>query len=193
MNLDYSDWNQDLPSEGKEEYQTLINHLNYKEKNKFGLFFVECMPLEEDKIITDIIHDLPNKKIEVLRLFEPVHNLYDQVFDLYSRKKFDILLIKGLEHSFYEYEQLNFGEITEDKSINLTKVPLILNHLNQKREMFRDNIPISFVFILHQFSIDYFVRRAPDFLDWCSTVVQISTTSEVLEEKSFRKIVKVNY
>ncbi|MBK1988700.1 hypothetical protein A0J48_014325 [Sphaerospermopsis aphanizomenoides BCCUSP55] len=177
MNLKHSDWDEDLPPDGREEYDDLIKHL--QRNQGFGLYFVQCKPLEEEKIISAIIQDLPDKKIETLRLNEPIQGLYDQALNLYISQQVDILLIKGLEHSFHQYEMINFGKITKDKFTDLTKVPPILNHLNQQRERFRDNIPISIVFLMNQFSIDYFIRRAPDFSDWRSTLLKISATCRV--------------
>ncbi|MEO3704876.1 hypothetical protein [Trichormus azollae] len=178
MMKNYSHLDEDLLPDEKEEYQDLISHLT--RNRKFGLYFVQSTPLDDEKIITKIIHDLPNKKVEVLRLIEPIDTLYERVLELYINQQFDVLLITGLEHSLYQYEQENFGQITEDKFSNLTKVPHILNHLNQKRELFRDNIPISFVFLARPFLISYFIYRAPDFWDWRSALLEIGSINKFI-------------
>ncbi|QMS89344.1 tetratricopeptide repeat protein [Nostoc edaphicum CCNP1411] len=184
MNPNLSDWDDDLPPEPEEAYQDLLRAL--KRKSGFGLFFVQCTPGEADKFIVKLPQEIPQKKIAVLRLVEAIDNLYQPVAEFVKDKQIDILLIKGLEYSLYKYEKRNFGEITEGQFSNLTSVPHILNHLNQQRERFRDDFPITFVFLLRSFSISYFIHRAPDFFDWRSGVFELPTTPEVVIEESYR-------
>jgi tetratricopeptide (TPR) repeat protein len=184
MNPNLSDWDDDLPPEPEEAYQDLLRAL--KRKSGFGLFFVQCTPVEADKFIVKLPQEIPQKKIEVLHFVESIDNLYQPVAEFVKDKQIDILLIKGLEYSLYKYEQRTFGEITEGQFSNLTSVPHILNHLNQQRERFRDDFPILFVFILRSFSISYFIHRAPDFFDWRSGVFELPTAPEELEKESSR-------
>lgn len=185
MNLDFSDWDQDVPPERYEEYQTLINALKRKNKNDFGLLFVECTSLEAEKVFSRITQDIPEKTLEILRLGEPINTLYDRVLNLYINKQFDILFIKGLEYSLYKYEKEKFGEITETHFYDLSSVPPILDHLNKLRESFRDNIPITFVFVGRPFLIDYFIHRAQDFFDWkSSNVLNLTTVPDLDMEES---------
>ncbi|MEH2456081.1 tetratricopeptide repeat protein [Nostoc sp.] len=191
MNPNLSDWDDDLPPEPEEAYQDLLRAL--KRKSGFGLFFVECTPAEADKFIVKLPQEIPQKKIEVLRLVEAIDNLYQPVAEFVKDKQVDILLIKGLEYSLYKYEKRSFGEITEGQFSNLTSVPHILNHLNQQRERFRDDFTISFVFLLRSFSINYFIHRAPDFFDWRSGVFELPTTAELVEQESTRLLLEGNY
>ena len=191
MNPNLSDWDDDLPPEPEEAYQDLLRAL--KRKSGFGLFFVQCTPGEADKFIVKLPHEIPQKKIEVLRLVEAIDNLYERVVEFVKDKQVDILLIKGLEYSLYKYEKRSFGEITEGQFSNLTSVPHILNHLNQQRERFRDDFPITFVFLLRSFSINYFIHRAPDFFDWRSGVFELPTTPEVVEQESNRLLLTADY
>jgi tetratricopeptide (TPR) repeat protein/DNA-binding CsgD family transcriptional regulator len=191
MNPNLSDWDDDLPPEPEEAYQDLLRAL--KRKSGFGLFFVQCTPVEADKFIVKLPQEIPRKNIAVLRLVEAIDNLYQPVAEFIKDKQIDILLIKGLEYSLYKYEKRSFGEITEGQFSNLTSVPHILNHLNQQRERFRDDFPISFVFLLRSFSINYFIHRAPDFFDWRSGVFELPTTPEVLEKESNRLLVEGDY
>ncbi|MEH2422057.1 MAG: tetratricopeptide repeat protein [Nostoc sp.] len=191
MNPNLSDWDDDLPPEPEEAYQDLLRAL--KRKSGFGLFFVQCTPVEADKFIVKLPQEIPQKKIAVLRLVEAIDNLYQPVAEFIKDKQIDILLIKGLEYSLYKYEKRNFGEITEGQFSNLTSVPHILNHLNQQRERFRDDFPISFVFLLRSFSINYFINRAPDFFDWRSGVFELPTTPEVVEQESNRLLLTADY
>ncbi|MHC5768497.1 MAG: hypothetical protein ACYTXI_23320 [Nostoc sp.] len=191
MNPNLSDWDDDLPPEPEEAYQDLLRAL--KRKSGFGLFFVQSTPVEADKFIVKLPQEIPQKKIAVLRLVEAIDNLYQPVAEFIKDKQIDILLIKGLEYSLYKYEKRSFGEITEGQFSNLTSVPHILNHLNQQRERFRDDFPISFVFLLRSFSINYFIHRAPDFFDWRSGVFELPTTAELVEQESNRLLLEGNY
>ncbi|MBD2293196.1 tetratricopeptide repeat protein [Anabaena sphaerica FACHB-251] len=191
MILNYSNWDDDLPPDPEEIYQDLLCAL--ERKLGFGLYFVQCTPVESDLFIHKIPQDIPHKKIAVLRLIEPVDKLYQQVANYIQDQTIDILLIKGLEYSLYKYEKRNFGEITEGQFINLTKVPPILNHLNQQRERFRDDFPFSFVFLLRSFSLSYLIHRAPDFFDWRSGVYELPTTPELVEEESRRLLLEGDY
>lgn len=191
MNPNLSDWDDDLPSEPEEAYQDLLRAL--KRKSGFGLFFVQCTPVEADKFIVKLPQEIPQKKIAVLRFVEAIDNLYQPVAEFVKDKQIDILLIKGLEYSLYKYEKRNFGEITEGQFSNLTSVPHILNHLNQQRERFRDDFPITFVFLLRSFSINYFIHRAPDFFDWRSGVFELPTAAELVEQESTRLVLEGNY
>ena len=191
MNRNLSDWDDDLPPEPEEAYQDLLRAL--KRKSGFGLFFVQCTPIEADNLILKLPQGIPQKKIEVLRLVKAIDNLYQPVAEFVKDKQVDILLIKGLEYSLYKYEKRSFGEITEGQFSNLTSVPHILNHLNQQRERFRDDFPICFVFILRSFSINYFIHRAPDFFDWRSGVFELPTTPELVEQESNRLLSEGDY
>ncbi|MDZ8068956.1 MAG: tetratricopeptide repeat protein [Nostoc sp. DedQUE08] len=191
MNPNLSDWDDDLPPEPEEAYQDLLRAL--KRKSGFGLFFVQCTPVEADKFIVKLPQEIPQKNIAVLRLVESIDNLYQPVAEFLKDKQVDILLIKGLEYSLYKYEKRSFGEITEGQFSNLTSVPHILNHLNQQRERFRDDFPISLVFLVRSFSINYFIHRAPDFFDWRSGVFELPTTPEVVEQESNRLLLEGNY
>jgi tetratricopeptide (TPR) repeat protein len=191
MIINCNQWDEDLPPDPQEIYQDLLCSLD--KKSGFGLYFVQCNPVESDRFINKIPHDLSHKKIAILRLFEPIEKLYQQVKDFVQDKQIDILLIKGLEYSLYKYEKRNFGEITEGQFINLTKVPPILNHLNQQRERFRDDFKFCFVFLLRSFSLNYLIHRAPDFFDWRSGVYELPTTPELVEEESRRLVLEGDY
>ncbi|MEH2307616.1 tetratricopeptide repeat protein, partial [Nostoc sp.] len=191
MNPNLSDWDDDLPPEPEEAYQDLLRAL--RRKSGFGLFFVQCTPVEADNLIIKLPQEIPQKKIAVLRFVESIDNLYQPVAEFVKDKQIDILLIKGLEYSLYKYEKRSFGEITEGQFSNLTSVPHILNHLNQQRERFRDDFPFCFVFLLRSFSINYLIHRAPDFFDWRSGVFELPTAPEVVEQESNRLLLEGDY
>ncbi len=184
MTSDSIDWDEDLPADSEEEYETFVRTLERTEG--FRLLFVRCTPAEGKQLIVRVKEELPQKTIEVLRLDKPIENLYEIVEQLPNREQVNILFIQGLEHSFYEYEQTKFGDTSERYSYSWQGVPRILNHLNQQRERFRDDFNICFVFLLRSFSLKYFIHRAPDFFDWRSSVFEFPTEPEILEQESSR-------
>ena len=191
MTSDSADWDEDLPADPEEDYQTFIRTLERTEG--FRLLFVQCTPAEGKQLITRVKDDLPEKTIEVLCLDQPIENLYEIVEQLLNREQVNILFIQGLEHSFYEYEQIKFGDTHERDFYSWKGVPRILNHLNQHRERFRDTFEICFVFLLRPFSLKYFIHRAPDFFDWRSSVFEFPTTPEILEQESSRILLEGDY
>lgn len=53
-----------------------------------------------------------------------------------------------------------------------------------RRESFRDNFKICFVFLVPLFVLKYLIRRAPDFFDWRSGVWKSDTDPEIVERES---------
>ncbi len=182
MTLDLIDRDEDIVLDPEEQYQSIVRA--FKRKRGFGLFFIVCDRGKGEEIINRVKQDVPNKKIEILRFFKPINTLYDKIERLTKEKEIDILFIRGIEYSLYQYELKKFGKITENQYNNFTSVPRILNHLNQQRERFRDNFKIRFVFILPPFARNYFIYRAPDFFDWSSGKWEFPMEPEVVEEKS---------
>jgi tetratricopeptide (TPR) repeat protein len=138
--------------------------------------FVQCSPAEGTELIYRVQEDLYDKKIAVLKLTEPIDNLYDLVANLGDRNDLNILFIQGLEKSLEPYIKPGYGG--DGDYYNLDTVPPILSHLNQRREIFRDRLSnICLIFILPLFAIKYIIRRAPDFFDWGSGVFELSNDS----------------
>ena len=191
MTLDSSKWDEDLPADSEEEYQTFLRTLERTEG--FRLLFVRCTPAEGEYLIARVKDDLPKKNIEFLRLDKPIENLYEIVERLAKREQINILFVQGLEHSFYEYEQVKFGDTNERDFYSWKGVPRILNHLNQQRERFRDDFDICFVFLLRSFSLKYFIHRAPDFFDWRSSVFEFPTAPKLIEQESSRLLQEGDY
>jgi len=191
MASDGTDWDEDLPADPEEDYQTFIRTL--RRTDGFRLLFVQCTPAESKDLITQVKKDIPQKRIEFLQLHEPIDNLYKIVERLPNRNEINILFIQGLEHSFYDYEKLQFGNNTKHNFYGWEGVPQILNHLNQQRERFRDDFNICFVFLLRSFAFKYFIHRAADFFDWRSSVFDFPTKQELLEQESYRIILEGDY
>lgn len=171
-----TEWDKDDKGDAEEEYEALRRSLSWTEG--FGLLFVDCNPATAEKLVKDIKQDLPQKRIEVLRLTEPIENLYTEIAKLQNRDSIDILFVQGLEHSIYDYEK-TIKDNAERHNYSLFSVPRLLGHLNLQRESFRDHFNICFVFLLPKFALTYFNRRAPDFYDWRSGVFKFETQGEL--------------
>ncbi|XWK86981.1 MAG: tetratricopeptide repeat protein [Phormidium sp.] len=183
------DWDKDLPADPKEEYEALVRSLNWTDG--FGLLFVRCSPAEGEKLIQKVRQDIPQKNVEVLRLEQPIDNLYEMVDGLPNKDQINILFITGIEKSFVDYIKPGYGG--QGEYYKLDSVPRVLGHLNLQRERFRDNFNICFVFILPLFGLKYFIRRAPDFFDWRSGVFEFPTDREIVESEARRIIFEGDY
>jgi tetratricopeptide (TPR) repeat protein/DNA-dependent RNA polymerase auxiliary subunit epsilon len=160
-----------LPPETSDEvYQYLARSL--RRKRGFGLFFVQCTPAQATDIIAKLKDDLPQKKMQALRLERDSTTLYDRVETLWQQQPFDILFVTNLEASVVAYEDTKrlsgWGDPELIYTVSWKGVPPILSHLNQQRERFRDHFGCSFVFLVPPFVVKYFIQRAPDFFDWRS-------------------------
>jgi hypothetical protein len=78
--MSYSHWDEDLPPEPEQAYPDLVRSLI--RKVGFGLYFVQCTPVEADRLIAKLPQDIPQKKVDVLRFVEPIDNLHQRVIDL---------------------------------------------------------------------------------------------------------------
>ena len=167
----------------EEEYLLLLRSL--RRRKGFGLLFVESTPVGGEELITQIKKDLPQKKVGVLNLENPIKNLIERVQDLPNQKKLNILFITGLEKSLVEYIRPGYGG--KGDYYNLNTIPPILSHLNWQRENFRDQFRhLCFVFILPKYAIKYISLRAPDFFDWGSGKIQIETKQHLVEREAHR-------
>jgi tetratricopeptide (TPR) repeat protein len=172
MILDFSEELKPLTAE--ETYQVFTNTLQLC--SGFSLIFLQCSPGGANRLIPQVQQELPDKKIEVLNLMEPIDNLYRLVESRSDKESLNILFVRGLEKSLKADIKPGYKGIGD--YYNLNTVPPILSHLNQQRENFRDHFGnICFVFVLPKFAIRYFVRRAPDFYDWNSGVFEIKDNS----------------
>ncbi|AFY66537.1 tetratricopeptide repeat protein [Geitlerinema sp. PCC 7407] len=188
MTTDSFDWDDELPPETEEEvYRALLRAL--RRKQGFGLFFVQCTPAQGKKIVANLRRDLAQQRIEEMHLEGEVLTLYDRLTALWKAQPFDVLIVEGLQHSLYAYEDTKrFSGWSSSEIYNYSwkGVPQILNHLNQQRERLRDEFPARFVFLVPPFVVDYFIQRAADFLDWRSGLFRFPRDpQDVLKEAKF--------
>lgn len=185
----------DLPPETEEEvYRTLVRAL--RRKRGFGLYFVQCSPSQGEQVIVDVQKDLPQKRVQVLRLDRSSETVYDRVEALWQEQPFDILFITGMEEALYAYEDTKrlAGWTSEQiYSYSWAGVPRILSHLNLQRERFRDSFNCCFVFLVPLFVVKYFIQRAPDFFDWRSGLFTFPRSFEETEEEFQRLLEDSDY
>lgn len=156
MELEAINWEQDLPLDADEAYQSLVRSL--RRTDGFALLFVRCSPVQGDQIIDDVHADLPSKTIEVLELKESIDNLYDHVAALSNRDQINVLFVRGIEYSIFAYEDREMHDInlrSQSSGYGGTwqGIPRVLGHLNLSRERFRDNFKFCFIFLLPEFAL----------------------------------------
>jgi tetratricopeptide (TPR) repeat protein len=178
--LQLSKWDLDVETSDEEQYQDLVRAVR-RTHQRFKLLFVSCSPSQGEKVRCDLIADIPTKKYELLDIKESIDNLYEAINNIPNLSELDVLFIRGLEYSIFEYEDQEFGDISKRSQSDVyggswAGVPPVLARLNMQRELFRDRLPqICFVFLLPHFAVDYFIRRAPDFYDWKSGIYRFKT------------------
>jgi tetratricopeptide (TPR) repeat protein len=178
--LELSKWDLDVETNDGEEYTSLVRAVR-RTHQRFKLLFVSCSPSQGEKIRGDLMADLPTKKYQLLDIKESIDNLYEAINNIPNLTELDVIFIRGLEYSIFEYEDREFGDISKRSQSKVyggswADVPPVLAKLNMQRELFRDRFPhICFVFLLPRFAIDYFIRRAPDFYDWKSGIYRFET------------------
>ena len=158
-------------------YLTLKRDLSWREG--FGILFIKCSPIQESLIVGKIKQDIPDKKIDVLKLEHSIDNLYDLIEDRVTDNPIDILFISGIEKSF---ALRNYIKLTREKPKNCREkgsVSHLLGHLNWQRERFRDDFNCCLVFTVRKYTLKYLVRRAPDFFDWRSGVFEFPVDNEI--------------
>jgi tetratricopeptide (TPR) repeat protein len=190
-NSEVIDWDEDIPISSEDSYQAMRRAL--QRTQGFSLLFVRCSPIQADHLIDKIKNDLPQKQFKTLTLEDETENLYDLVANLPEPKNTNILFIRGLEYSLLRYEEkesfaLNLPSESKVYGGTWAGIPRILGHLNLSRERFRDSFSIAFVFLLPEFALRYFIRRAPDFFDWRSGVYDFPTERELVNSEAYRLV-----
>jgi tetratricopeptide (TPR) repeat protein len=188
---DFEGLREEQPLTAAESYQALLRSL--RRKNGFNLLFVRCSPVQADEIIRRVSQDLPNKNIQVLQLDSETDNLYEKIVDLPNYTNLNILFVRGLENALLRYEEAESeGYFLSSQSPvyggTWAGVPKILGYLNLSRERFERQFPFTLVFLLPEFALRYFIRRASDFFDWYSGVYEFPTDKDILH-REIRRLV----
>ncbi|HEY9727416.1 MAG TPA: tetratricopeptide repeat protein, partial [Chroococcales cyanobacterium] len=189
MSQTQTDVSQDSPAESEEQYQAFVRAL--KRRRGFGLLFVRCSPAQGERLIARVRKDIPQKRIDILPLEDKIDNLYEIIESLPNKDQLDILFITGIEKSLVDYIKPGIGG--QGDYYKEDTIPRILGHLNLQRERFRDSFNICFVFLLPKYALKYFIRRAPDFFDWRSGVLEFATSPELVQQESSRLVLEGDY
>ena len=163
----------------QEIYLTLKRDLSWREG--FGILFVKCTPVQKSLIIGKVKQDIPDKKIDVLKLEHYIDNLYDWIADKVKDNSINILFISGIEKSLNLDELMKLDQEKPKISHEKGSVSRILGHLNWQRERFRDDFKCCLVFIVEKYTLKYLVRRAPDFFDWRSGVFEFPVDNDEID------------
>ena len=158
-------------------YLTLKRDLSWREG--FGILFIKCSPIQESLIVGKIKQDIPDKKIDVLKLEHSIDNLYDLIEYRVKDSPIDILFISGIEKSFALRNYIKLTREKPKKCREKGSVSHLLGHLNWQRERFRDDFNCCLVFTVRKYTLKYLVRRAPDFFDWRSGVFEFPVDNEI--------------
>lgn len=186
------DWAEQLATGPDLEYRALLKSL--RRTQGFGLFFVQCTPAEGERLIQKVQTDLPQKQIEVLQLDREITNLYEEIAQLPRQDQLEILFIQGLELSLYQYEQDKLWKSSAERyGYSEGSVPKLLAHLNLSRERFRNHFKICFVFLVPLYALKYLMRRAPDFFDWRSGVLEFIGEPDRVAQASDRLLGEADY
>ena len=175
---------QSTSSTEDETYLSLLRAL--RRRKGFGIVFVQCSPSEAEQLVSRLKMDISQKHIDSIQLEGSIDNLYDLIRKHLSVSQSELLFIRGLEKSLKAYIEPGFGG--DGDYYNLDTVPPVLSHLNQRRELFRDNFRNTcFIFSLPAFAIKYFIRRAPDFFDWSTGVYTFSSEQKLSSSEALSR------
>ena len=180
---------EDIPVTGEESYQALRRSLS--RKKGFNLLFVRCSPIQGKQIIEQINKDLPHKKSATLKLDSETDNIYEQIINIPDYQQLNILFVCGLETALLRYEEAESEgyQLPSESPVyggTWAGIPRILGYLNLSRERFYQQFSFTIVFLLPEFALRYFIRRAPDFFDWRSGLYEFPTDKDTLEEEVYR-------
>ncbi|NJK36114.1 MAG: hypothetical protein HC919_14915, partial [Oscillatoriales cyanobacterium SM2_2_1] len=166
-----SQWDRIVEPTAKQAYRGLVRSLRWSKG--FSISFVECSPVAGEELIARLQQDVTAKRIKVLRFDEPIEKLFHPLLEMPELKEVDVLIVVGLEKSLRSDIDPK-GIRGEGGYYSLETAPPLLEHLNWQRDNFREYFPhLHFVFLLPIYGIKYFIRRAPDFFDWRSSVTKI--------------------
>jgi tetratricopeptide (TPR) repeat protein len=175
-------WHEDVALDPAKEYRALVRSLRWTEG--FGVVFVQCSLAKGTELVERVRQDLAGKTVEVLTLKAEDTNLLDCVAALPNVNQINVLFVQGVEQSIYAYERSQAWETPSDAyNYSEAAVPRLLSHLNLNRELFYQHFPFVFVFLVPTFVLKYVSRRAPDFFDWRSGVLEFPADAETAQRE----------
>ncbi|NEO14369.1 MULTISPECIES: CHAT domain-containing protein [unclassified Moorena] len=164
-------------SDEQESYLRLKRDLSWREG--FGILFVRCTPVQEKRIIEEIQQDINDKTVDVLKLDHSIYNLYDLIEEKVNDNPIDILFVSGIEKSLALDDYIKRTLENPKKAYQKEALASLLGHLNWQRERFRDDFNCCLVFTVRKYTLRYLVRRAPDFFDWRSGVIEFPVDRDI--------------
>ncbi|MEM8640710.1 MAG: tetratricopeptide repeat protein [Cyanobacteria bacterium P01_G01_bin.54] len=173
----------------EETYGALRRHL--QRRDGFGLVFVRCAPADVAEIVERLEGNIPEKKMGILALDEPVTDLYDLVAEKIESQPLEVVFITGFEKSLVDDIRPGLGG--KGDYYNENTIQLVLGSLNLQREKFRDQLKTCLVFFVPIFAIRYLLRRAQDFFDWRTSIYEFPMQTEALREKSHQVWLEGDY
>lgn len=177
---DLTEWDDDVTVSDDEDYAALVRAIQWAQG--FGLLFVQCSPAEGERLVDRVQADVTEKAIAVLRLDDEIEDLYEAVKTYPSIESTDVLFVTGLEKSLTPYIKPGYG--SEGDYYAKDTVPKLLGKLNLRREQFREDFPVCFVFLVPSYAMKYLTRRAADFFDWRSGIWEFATPQESLQQET---------
>ncbi len=186
--LELENW-EDIPLTEEESYQALRRSLS--RKKGFNLLFVRCSPIQGKQIIKRINQDLPQKKTAILKLDLETDNIYEKIINFPNYQQLNILFVCGLETALLRYEEAESEgyQLSSQSPVfggTWAGIPKILGYLNLSRERFYEHFSFAIIFLLPEFALRYFIKRAPDFFDWRSGLYEFPTDKNTLEQEVYR-------
>jgi len=157
--LGVGDGNEDVAAENEESLQALIRAITLSQ-GEFSLILVCCNYAHlREKIVQQLREQCP-VIIRDLVLDESVKTLYTTIENALDGEHPDALMVFGLE--------------------SVDAIAPVIIATNQVREEFRKNFPFPIVFWVNDEVLKKFIRLAPDFDSWTTTIEFAIATDELL-------------
>jgi len=175
-------WDKDALKNPETEYQALLNFL--KEASGFTMSFVRCSPPEGEQIMRRIKGDLSDRRIELLRLNQPITDFYEMFAEKTDLHGAEILFVTSIE----EFLESNIEDLIDDGNLGkrLKNLPRPISHLSLVQSRLKAIAPISFVFLLPLFALKFFIDSYPDLFEFPVNVFEFPTDMELLRRDTFR-------
>jgi len=180
---------EDVTASAEDEYAALLRAILWSQG--FCLLFVQCPPVEGERLIKRVQECVVEKVVKVLERQHEIEDLYEVVAAYPDIDKTNVLFITGLEKSLVSYIQPGFG--SEGDYYAKDTVPKLLGKLNLQRERFKEDFAVCFVFLVPRYAMRYLIRRAADFFDWRSGVWEFVPPKEGLQLSSERILQEADY